>query len=334
MVYAVPGHPWVGEATTRLILEQAAAAGLTVQVVGGLSFVEPSLAAVGVDVMDGGQVVDAMLLGPAASSPGGYGVAAAGRPTLQPRAGVGCQADADERLSRRPPGDGDPRGGHDAADGAAPCRCMNWTITTDFDHLTSLYVPPLSQGSFTALQEIVAHLRAPEGCPWDHEQTMESLRKDLLGRGDGGAGSDRHWRRTAATTARTSPRNWAISMLVATMMVQIATEEGRFRLADVMHDVVAKLIRRHPHVFGATEVENVDQILRNWDAIKAAEKAAKGQTVERAAGRRTRASARAGKGTQAPVEGGQGRSAGPGEAGAARPRPWRRRWAKRPTRPS
>ncbi|NJN82013.1 MAG: MazG family protein, partial [Caldilineaceae bacterium] len=62
VVYAVPGHPWVGEATTALILAQAEAAGLDVRIVGGISFVETVLAAVGVDGMDGLQVADAMLL--------------------------------------------------------------------------------------------------------------------------------------------------------------------------------------------------------------------------------------------------------------------------------
>ncbi len=66
--------------------------------------------------------------------------------------------------------------------------------------------------------------------------------------------------------------------LTATMMVQIATEEGRFLLGDAMEQVVAKLIRRHPHVFGATEVGGVDDVLANWDAIKAQEKATRGVT--------------------------------------------------------
>jgi uncharacterized protein YabN with tetrapyrrole methylase and pyrophosphatase domain len=66
---------------------------------------------------------------------------------------------------------------------------------------------------------------------------------------------------------------------VATMMVQIATAEGRFKMADAIHEIVTKLIRRHPHIFGDTTVSSVDQLVQNWDAIKAAEKAAKGQTV-------------------------------------------------------
>ena len=65
---------------------------------------------------------------------------------------------------------------------------------------------------------------------------------------------------------------------VATMMVQIATEEGRFKMANSIHEIVTKLIRRHPHIFGDTTISGVDQLMQNWDAIKVAEKAAKGQT--------------------------------------------------------
>src|SRR5262249_28051728 len=65
---------------------------------------------------------------------------------------------------------------------------------------------------------------------------------------------------------------------VATMMVQIAISDGRFKMANVIHEIVTKLIRRHPHVFAADVISGVEQLIQNWDAIKAAEKAAKGQT--------------------------------------------------------
>jgi uncharacterized protein YabN with tetrapyrrole methylase and pyrophosphatase domain len=68
--------------------------------------------------------------------------------------------------------------------------------------------------------------------------------------------------------------------LVATMLTQIASEEGRFQVADVMRGIVTKLIRRHPHVFGDVNVDGVERVLANWDAIKAQEKAEKGQAVD------------------------------------------------------
>jgi tetrapyrrole methylase family protein/MazG family protein len=277
VVYAVPGHPWVGEATTRLLLERAAAARLTVQVIGGLSFVEPALAAVGVDALDGSQVTDAMLL-----ARQHHPQVDTGLPLL-----VGqlysrvLASDVKLTLMNAYPDDHPVtviRGAGTSGQSLRAVPLHELDHSEEFDHLTSLFVPPLPQSSFTALQEIVAHLRAPEGCPWDQEQTLESLRHDLLGEAvevleaiDVEAdGSD-----NAAHIAE----ELGDLYLVATMLVQIATEEARFRLTDVMAEVIAKLIRRHPHVFSTTEVENVDQIVRNWDAIKAAEKSAKGQAT-------------------------------------------------------
>ncbi|MGL4650683.1 MAG: MazG family protein, partial [Caldilineaceae bacterium] len=148
----------------------------------------------------------------------------------------------------------------------------------DFSPLTSLFVPPLVRPrSFSDLLEIVAHLRAPEGCPWDREQTLESLRTDLLSE----CCEVLEAIDLEQTLGDNSPHiaeELGDLLLTATMMVQIATEEGRFQLSDTMFGVVTKLIRRHPHVFGNVQVAGVDHVLANWDAIKAAEKAARGES--------------------------------------------------------
>lgn len=280
VVYAVPGHPWVGEATTRLLLDQAAARGLSVEIVGGVSFVEPSFAAVHLDPMDGGQVIDAMLLAQ----------------QHHPRLDVGLPllvaqlyarwlaSDVKLTLMNAYPDEHPVTLIHAAGTPqarAVTCALHELDHQTQLDHLTSLYVPPLAQGSFTDLQEIVAYLRAPEGCPWDREQTLESLRQDLLGECvevleaiDAESGED------ALDNSAHIAEELGDLFLVATMLVQIATEEGRFHMADVMREIVAKLIRRHPHVFGDVDTDNVDQIVKNWDQIKAEEKAAKGRRTD------------------------------------------------------
>lgn len=281
VVYAVPGHPWVGEATTRLILERAAAAGLTVQVIGGISFVEAVFGAVGVDIMDGGQVTDAMLL-----AQQHHPRLDVGLPLLVGQLySRGVASDVKLTLMNAYPDDHPVTlvvGAGAAAQATVTLPLHELDRRDDFDHLTSLVVPPLSRGSFTDLQEIVAHLRAPEGCPWDQEQTLESLRQDLLGECAEvleAIDADAAMQDAGEDNSAHLAEELGDLYLVATMLVQIATEEGRFRLANVMQGIVTKLIRRHPHVFGDVDVENVDQILRNWDAIKAAEKAAKGQTA-------------------------------------------------------
>lgn len=302
VVYAVPGHPWVGEATTPRIWEAAAAAGLTCTVVDGISFVEPCFAAVGVDLMDGSQVLDAMLL------------AQQHHPKLDPGlpllvAQIYSRAVASEAkltlLNAYPPTHPVQllqAAGHAAHLGQTVIQSVPLAELdhhTAFDHMTSLYVPPLPAGnSYSHLQEIVAHLRAPEGCPWDREQTLDSLKQDLLGecvevleaidKESDGTELDGTESNNTDNSAHIAEELGDL-LLVATMMVQIATEEGRFQLGNVTQGIVDKLIRRHPHVFGSTGsattgpattgADNVDQIVANWDAIKAAEKAAKGEPV-------------------------------------------------------
>ena len=145
-----------------------------------------------------------------------------------------------------------------------------------FDTSSSLCVLPLPQGgSFSDLLEIVAHLRAPDGCPWDREQTLASIRQDLLGEAvevleaidieETGIDNGEHIAEELGDV-----------LMLATMMTQIAAEDGRFQMADVITNIVEKLIRRHPHVFGDQSVNGTDEVAVNWDAIKVQEKAGKG----------------------------------------------------------
>lgn len=275
LVYAVPGHPCVGEMTTPLLRQRAAEAGVAVEIVGGLSYIEPSFAAVGVDPMDGAQLLDAMIV-----ARQHHPMVDVNLPLLLAQLYARWLAsDCKLTLLNAYPDD------HPVtliqAAGTAQQRLSTLPLaeldrSDAFDHLTTLYVPPLPpHSSFTALQELVAHLRAPEGCPWDREQTLASLRSDLL---------DECAELLEAIDAKSdaSDQSAAICeelgdvLLSAVMMTQIATEEGRFQMGDVVRGVVTKLIRRHPHVFGDTVVDGVDHVLVNWDAIKAQEKAEKG----------------------------------------------------------
>jgi tetrapyrrole methylase family protein/MazG family protein len=135
-----------------------------------------------------------------------------------------------------------------------------------------LYIPALEESaSFEAFQETVAHLRAPDGCPWDREQTYQSLRQHLL-------------EETYETLQAIDDNNLVALqeelgdlLLQIVLQTQIATEEGEFRMTDVIAGIQEKLIRRHPHVFGETAVEGVDQVLQNWETLKHAERESKGE---------------------------------------------------------
>ena len=119
---------------------------------------------------------------------------------------------------------------------------------------------------FEKLREVVAQLRAPGGCPWDREQTNSSLTPKLV---------EEVYEAVAAVRNR-DDANFSEELgdvlLLVLMHAEIAREENRFDIDDVIESVTAKLIRRHPHVFGTSEVRDSAGVVRQWDAIKLEEK--------------------------------------------------------------
>jgi tetrapyrrole methylase family protein/MazG family protein len=137
---------------------------------------------------------------------------------------------------------------------------------------TLIYLPPLSQASsFEHFQEIIAHLRAPEGCPWDRKQTHTSLRPYLL---------EETYEVLEALDAgdMAALREELGDLLLQTVLhSQIAVEAGAFSMAEVIAGISAKIIRRHPHVWGDVEAHDDEQVKVNWDRLKQAEKQANPQ---------------------------------------------------------
>jgi MazG family protein len=119
---------------------------------------------------------------------------------------------------------------------------------------------------FSRLCKIVARLRAPGGCPWDREQTHESLVPGLL---------EEAYEVADATRNRDDANlreELGDLLLQVVMHAQIASETGRFTIEEVSREVAEKLVRRHPHVFAQTEASDTGAVLKQWDAIKRAEK--------------------------------------------------------------
>lgn len=137
---------------------------------------------------------------------------------------------------------------------------------------TALYIPPLPYpGSYAALQNVAARLRAPDGCPWDRELTWDKLRPFLLEEAYELLDAlDR------ADPAKVLEEEGDLLLQIA-LQAQIATEAGAYRFPEVVARIVDKLIRRHPHVFGEVAVSGTDEVLANWEAIKAAERAQSGE---------------------------------------------------------
>ena len=120
------------------------------------------------------------------------------------------------------------------------------------------------------LRDIVAKLRAPDGCPWDREQTHATLRSSAIEEAYEmveaiDAGDDPHLREELGDL-----------LLQVIMHAQIAGEENRFDLEDVAREISDKLVRRHPHVFGEGRLGDSDAVLKQWDEIKRAERESKG----------------------------------------------------------
>jgi tetrapyrrole methylase family protein / MazG family protein len=275
LVYAVPGHPAVGEATVPRLRALARAAGIGLRLVPGLSFVDSVGAVLEEDLGEGLRVADALALGridptvpllvcQVYSRRVASGVKLAlgkhypdEHPVILIRAaGVPGQ----ERISRRP---------------------LFEVDRDDFaDHLTSLWVPPLAPLEALrepqTLQEVMARLRAPDGCPWDREQTHASLRKYLL--------EETYETLEALDAGDVAALEEELGDLLLQIVfhAQVADEAGEFDLGDVVAGIVAKLIRRHPHVFGdeahggGAVGHDAEAVLRNWETLKRAERAQKG----------------------------------------------------------
>src|ERR1700735_2387879 len=132
--------------------------------------------------------------------------------------------------------------------------------------------PAITTGEkFERLVSIMARLRAPGGCPWDREQTFDSIKPYLL-------------EETYEVLDAIDRRDWpglaeelGDLMLEAVFFAQMASEENKFGIDESLDVVSEKLIRRHPHVFGEGSAKTSDDVKRRWDEIKAEEKKAKGK---------------------------------------------------------
>ncbi|MBN2550593.1 MAG: nucleoside triphosphate pyrophosphohydrolase [Anaerolineales bacterium] len=271
VVYAVPGHPFVAEATGPEIARRARQKNLPVRVVEGLSFLEPTCTALGLDPFPNTVLVDALEL------------AAKHVPSFPPDAPAiiaqihsqWVAAEVKLVLMALYPDEHPVKLIHAAG---TPQQVVEHLALYEIDRsthiglLTGLYLPPLGPGtSFEAFQEIIAHLRAPDGCPWDREQTHQSMRSHLL----------EETYEALAALDQDNPRKMCEEfgdlLLQIVLHAQIAAEYGEFTMADVLQNIHAKIVRRHPHVFGDLQLEGVQGVLVNWERLKAQERAENGK---------------------------------------------------------
>ncbi|TFG47956.1 MAG: hypothetical protein E4H33_05015, partial [Anaerolineales bacterium] len=242
VVYAVPGDPFIAEATPALILSLAKSENLVVEVIPGVSFLEPTFAALEGDPLPQLTILDAMDMQKAH-----YPSSPPDQPTLIVQV-YSREIASNVKLTLMAvyPDDHPIFLIHDAG---TPTQTLEELPLFELDrsklikNRTALYVPPLESGSsLETFLEIIAHLRSPEGCPWDREQDHQTLRPNLL---------EETFEALEAidnNDPAAMEEELGDLLLQIALHAQIASEYGEFTMSDVIRGIYTKLILRHPHV--------------------------------------------------------------------------------------
>lgn len=276
VVYGVPGHPLVAEKTVQLLIERGPKAGVEVEIVGGQSFLDAVFTALKIDPVEGFLLLDGSSLQEEAIYPASHVLI--------------CQvydefSASDVKLTLMEiypdeyPVTVVTAAGITGEEKIEKVPLYELDRLKEYSNLTTVYVPPTDHEEvfnkrFTRVREIVRILRSPEGCPWDREQTHQSIRKNLI----------EETCEVLETIDDDDPEAMCEELGDLLMQIllhsQIAEEEGLFTVEDVIRTLSEKLLRRHPHVFGEMDAKNADEALQNWQAIKAEEKKGKGKVQQ------------------------------------------------------
>ncbi|MGA7670602.1 MAG: MazG family protein [Nitrolancea sp.] len=279
IVYAVPGHPLIDD-TVRLLLSTAAESNVSVRVIPSLSILDTVATSLGVDPLSSDvQLVDALDIVKAYEFQPYSGGLLPISP-LRPAFIANVHSDGvastvklallnvypDDLLVTLLCATG-------TTDESASTIRLAELERQPIDQLSSLFVPAVDPYDFNrvgeGLQRIVARLRAPGGCPWDREQTHESLTRHMLE--ESYEVIDAIERGTPADLQE----ELGDVLLQVYLHAQIAEEAGDFCLEDVFETLSSKLVRRHPHVFGDRQISTSGDVVKAWDQIKQAERADK-----------------------------------------------------------
>jgi len=270
VIYAVPGDPFVAEATAPEIVRQARVKGFKARIINGLSFLEPAFSALGLDPFPQLTLMDALELSQlhVPSFP-------VDKPVLVAQIySMLVAAEVKTTLNTIYPDDHQVTLVHSAGTSEEVVEVLP-LFEIDRSQLIGLrsilYIPPLEPGSsFEAFHEIVARLRAPDGCPWDREQTHASLRSHLL---------EEAYETLAALDSQEPGHmveEFGDLLLQIVLNAQIGNEEEGFSMVDIFKKIHDKIIHRHPHVFGDVQVSGVENVLQNWEKLKADERMTNG----------------------------------------------------------
>src|SRR6266496_883489 len=285
VIYAVPGHPLIGESSVQHVLALARERNLSTSIVAGLSFMEPVCTALELDPLDAGtQIVDATLL----AALGADEVAGKIIPTLpllvgqvyNRRLASAVKLALGEIYPDEWPVKLVRAAGVEADETVVTLPLYELDRSASLaNHLSTLYVPPVEEMTALRLPETLRYItmrlrREPDGCPWDRKQTHRSLTRHVI---------EETYEVVEALEENDMEKlaeELGDLLLQVYLHAEIARQEGDFTIGDVFEHVNTKLIRRHPHVFGQVEVGSAGQVVQNWEAIKRQERAKAGKNVE------------------------------------------------------
>jgi tetrapyrrole methylase family protein/MazG family protein len=267
IVYAVPGHPLVAERAVQLLLAYGPTRDIEISIGGGQSFIDALFTSLKIDPIEGFQLLDGTSLNAAqlqidqhmiVSQVYDQFVASNVKLTLMEKLPDDYQvyivtaAGSSQEIIEKVP-------------------LFELDRNVSINNLTSVYIPPVKEEqillkNFSKLREIIAELRSPTGCPWDREQTHESLKKYLI---------EETYEVIDAINHEDIDHlieELGDVLLQVMLHAQIGEDDGYFSIDDIIEGLSAKMIRRHPHVFGNGQADNAEEVVRNWQEIKKLEK--------------------------------------------------------------
>lgn len=273
LIYAVPGHPLVAEKSVINLIELCKENNIQYEVLPAVSFVDAMMEALQVDPIEGVKIIDAFdmknqildkRVGTIITQVYNKFIAS----EVKLRLLEGYEDDTEIIFVRA--------AGVEGLESIRKIPLYELDWQEDIDYLTSIYIPKDlgNKKDFQDLSDIIETLRNPGGCPWDREQTHESLKSALL---------EECYEVIDAIENEDEDaliEELGDVLLQVVFHASIGKEDGYFDIMDVIGGISNKMINRHPHVFGNEEANTSEQVLVNWDEIKKEEKGIKTLTEE------------------------------------------------------
>ncbi|MBU9710170.1 nucleoside triphosphate pyrophosphohydrolase [Evansella tamaricis] len=269
ILYAVPGHPLVAESTIQKLIQLEKNGDIELNILGGSSFLDPMFTALKVDPIDGFQLLDGTNLRRDEIDIRKHVIIAQVYDSM-------IASEVKLTLMEKLPDDYEVTvvtAAGSKGESLQMIPLFELDRVTNISNLTAIYVPPVQEEEllfheFHKLREVIATLRGPNGCPWDKKQTHESLKSYLL--------EEAYEVLDAIDEGNEDHLAEELGDVLLQVMLhgQIGEDEGYFQVEDIIRHLTEKMVRRHPHVFGDSDANNSDEVIKQWEEIKKQEKGA------------------------------------------------------------